>query len=79
MNPGVLFEGWAGDPRERGVEPVRPLMEEPRSNRVDDWQPATTNQPGKEYPKVNSEGRVMFRIVAPDATGVPDQALAAYL
>lgn len=37
---------------------------------VDDWKPATSNQPGREYPKVNSEGRVKFRIVAPEATNV---------
>ena len=36
----------------------------------DDWKPATTNQPGKEYPQVNSEGRVKFRIVAPQAQSV---------
>src|SRR4051794_26226667 len=29
---------------------------------ADDWKTASTNQPGKEYPKVNSEGRVKFRI-----------------
>jgi enterochelin esterase-like enzyme len=37
---------------------------------ADDWKSATSNQPGKEYPKVNSEGRVKFRIVAPDAKSV---------
>jgi enterochelin esterase-like enzyme len=37
---------------------------------AEDWQPASTNQPGKEYPQVNSEGRVKFRIVAPEATNV---------
>jgi enterochelin esterase-like enzyme len=37
---------------------------------VDDWKPATSNQPGKEYPKVNSEGRVKFRIIAPEAKSV---------
>ena len=37
---------------------------------VDDWKPASSNQPGREYPKVNSEGRVKFRIVAPEATQV---------
>jgi enterochelin esterase-like enzyme len=36
----------------------------------DDWKPASTNQPGKEYPQVNSEGRVKFRIVAPQAQKV---------
>jgi enterochelin esterase-like enzyme len=37
---------------------------------ADDWTPASSNQPGKEYPKVNSEGRVKFRIVAPEARKV---------
>ncbi|TWU08488.1 sialate O-acetylesterase [Stieleria varia] len=37
---------------------------------VDDWKPATTNQDGREYPQVNSEGRVRFRIHAPDAKSV---------
>ncbi len=36
----------------------------------DDWKPAPTNQRGKEYPQVNSEGRIKFRIVAPQAQGV---------
>src|SRR5690242_1002857 len=37
---------------------------------ADDWKPASSNQSGKEYPKVNSEGRVKFRIMAPDAKSV---------
>jgi enterochelin esterase-like enzyme len=37
---------------------------------VDDWKPASSNQPGKEFPKVNSERRIKFRIVAPQATKV---------
>lgn len=37
---------------------------------VDDWKPATSNQPGREYPKVNSERRIKFRIVAPEAKSV---------
>ena len=37
---------------------------------ADDWKPASTNQPDKEYPKVNSERRVKFRIEAPGATSV---------
>ena len=37
---------------------------------TDDWKPASSNQPGKEYPQVNSEGRVRFRIVAPQAQSV---------
>jgi len=37
---------------------------------VEDFKPATTNQPGKEFPQVNSQGRIKFKIVAPDATSV---------
>src|SRR5437870_11331388 len=37
---------------------------------ADDWKPAPTNQQGKQYPQVNSEGRVKFRIVAPQAQSV---------
>lgn len=37
---------------------------------TDDFKPASTNQPGREYPQVNSQGRVKFRIVAPDAKSV---------
>ena len=33
----------------------------------EDFKPAVTNQPGKEYPQVNSEGRVRARISAPEA------------
>lgn len=37
---------------------------------ADDWKSASSNQPGKEYPKVNSEHRVVFRIEAPEAKSV---------
>jgi enterochelin esterase family protein len=40
------------------------------SGAVEDFKPATTNQPGKEFPKVNSEGRVRARISAPEAKRV---------
>src|SRR5512134_3516739 len=33
----------------------------------EDFKPAVTNQPGKEYPQVNSEGRVRASISAPEA------------
>src|SRR5690606_10596442 len=36
----------------------------------EDFKPAVTNQPGKEYPQVNSEGRVRARIKAPEAKNV---------
>jgi enterochelin esterase-like enzyme len=34
---------------------------------ADDWKPATSNQQGKQYPQVNSEGRVRARVTAPQA------------
>jgi len=37
---------------------------------ADDWKPGPSNQQGKQYPQVNSEGRVKFRIVAPKAQPV---------
>jgi enterochelin esterase-like enzyme len=37
---------------------------------ANDWKPAPSNQQGKQYPMVNSEGRVKFRIVAPKAQSV---------
>jgi len=44
----------------------RALAAEP----INDWKPAPSNQAGKSYPQVNSEGRVKFRIVAPEAKSV---------
>ncbi len=41
----------------------RAQTNEPRN----DWKPAPSNQAGKQYPQVNSEGRVKFRIMAPKA------------
>jgi enterochelin esterase-like enzyme len=37
---------------------------------ADDWKPAPTNQKGRQFPQINSEGRVKFRIVAPQAQSV---------
>lgn len=49
---------------------IGPLGLAQNNTPADDWKPASTNQAGKEYPQVNSEGRVKFRIVAPEATNV---------
>ena len=35
-----------------------------------DWKPATSNQKGKDYPQVNSEGRARYRISAPQAQSI---------
>jgi alpha-N-arabinofuranosidase len=37
---------------------------------VEDFKPSTLNQPGQQYPQVNSENRARFRINAPQAQGV---------
>lgn len=37
---------------------------------VEDFKPSSTNQPGKQYPQVNSEGRVRASISAPQALKV---------
>jgi len=37
---------------------------------ANDWKPSTLNQRGKQYPQVNSEGRVRARVVAPQAQSV---------
>ena len=36
----------------------------------EDFRPNPMNQPGQEYPQVNSEGYARFRVVAPDAKSV---------
>jgi len=35
-----------------------------------DWKPSTLNQPGQQYPQVNSQGYARFRVVAPQAQSV---------
>ncbi|MEO8254126.1 MAG: alpha/beta hydrolase-fold protein [Flavobacterium sp.] len=37
---------------------------------VEDFKPSTVNQPGQEYPQVNSQGYARFQIMAPDAKSV---------
>jgi enterochelin esterase-like enzyme len=37
---------------------------------IEDFKPSSVNQPGKEYPQVNSEGRVRVQISAPEAVKV---------
>jgi len=37
---------------------------------INDFKPSTLNQPGQEYPQVNSQGYARFRIVAPQAQTV---------
>jgi enterochelin esterase-like enzyme len=46
------------------------LAQAPPTKEVNDFKTALSNQPGKEYPQVNSEGRVRVRISAPQAQSV---------
>jgi enterochelin esterase family protein len=48
------------------AQPAQP----PAAAPVEDFKPASSNQPGKQYPQVNSERRARFRIVAPQAQSV---------
>jgi len=41
-----------------------------QSNAVTDFKPSASNQPGKQFPQVNSEGRVRASILAPQALKV---------
>src|SRR6188472_1157507 len=37
---------------------------------IEDFKPSTLNQPGQEYPQVNSQGYARFKIIAPAADSV---------
>jgi enterochelin esterase-like enzyme len=37
---------------------------------TEDFKPSSLNQPGQQYPQVNSQGYARFRVVAPDAKSV---------
>ncbi|MBN1145410.1 MAG: esterase [Bacteroidales bacterium] len=44
-----------------------PCTAQTQSAVVEDFKPSSVNQPGKEFPQVNSEGRVRVQISAPEA------------
>ena len=46
------------------------LAQQNQTASVEDFKPASSNQPGKQYPQVNSEGRVRASISAPQAIKV---------
>ena len=47
-----------------------PVMAQTNQTVVEDFKPSVLNQPGQQYPQVNSERRVRYRIVAPQAQSV---------
>jgi enterochelin esterase-like enzyme len=50
------------------AQPAPPVQAAPAI--VEDFLPSSLNQPGQEYPKVNTQGYARFRVVAPDAKAV---------
>jgi enterochelin esterase family protein len=56
-----------------GVAVAQPAKDQAAKDQpapVEDFKPASSNQPGKQYPQVNSERRARFRVVAPQAQSV---------
>jgi len=47
-----------------------PAMAQTSQPPAEDFKPSTLNQPGRQYPQVNSERRVRARVVAPQAQSV---------
>lgn len=47
-----------------------PLLAEDAALIAEDFRPSSLNQPGREYPQVNSQGYARFRIEAPEAQSV---------
>lgn len=46
------------------------FAQNPQTEIKEDFKPSSKNQPGKEYPQVNSQGYARFRVEAPDAKSV---------
>jgi enterochelin esterase-like enzyme len=42
----------------------------PSTSIIEDFKPSSVNQPGQQYPQVNSQGYVRFRVAAPEAQNV---------
>src|SRR3990172_11759758 len=47
-----------------------PAMAQTNEPAVEDFKPSTLNQPGQQFPQVNSQRYARFRIVAPQAQSV---------
>ena len=57
---------WCQPPQQTPRPPVEIMKTPP----VEDFKPSAYNQPGKQYPEVNSERRVRTRLMAPNAQTV---------
>ena len=54
-----------------------PVLGQTEQPVAEDFKPSSLNQPGKQYPQVNSERRVRARVVAPQAQSVALQFLGS--
>ena len=62
QRPGQAQRGNAGQQRNNNVPSY--------ADAVEDFKPNVTNQPGRQYPMVNSQGAVRVQLRAPGATSV---------
>ena len=60
-------QGPPAGPGAPGGRAARPPVEIDRTPPVEDFKPSALNQPGRQYPEVNSQRRVRTRFVAPQA------------
>ena len=67
-NLALLFAGLAM-PNLAASQPAAPAQSV-ATPIAEDFKPSSFNQPGQEFPQVNSQGYARFRIVAPDAKTV---------
>src|SRR5215216_5248877 len=63
-------QGRQGAPNPAAAEALARALEAARIPPVEDFKPSVLNQPGRQYPEVNSERRVRARVVAPEAQSV---------
>ena len=66
--PLPFDENYKPKPSYRAIRDFDPALDARKPK--EDFRPNPMNQPGQEYPQVNSEGYARFRIVAPEAKSV---------
>ena len=71
----VLGQGRQGGGNPAAEQVAAEALEAARKPPVEDFKPSILNQPGRQYPEVNSERRVRARIVAPEAHNVAFELL----
>jgi hypothetical protein len=71
----VLGQGRQGGAGSAAEQAAAEALEAARKPPIEDFKPSILNQPGRQYPEVNSERRVRARVVAPDAHDVAFELL----